>query len=275
MSSACDECRSSKIKCTTYSNSQRCDTCILSHHVCSWTPNVTGPQSTDGSLDIVEVDNIHMSTPTHNRRDSKDGPVPTQPVSQRLYPSSYERFRTLKVKCDSLDDCSSCSKSGSECLRDTKRFLHGQPKQGYMESLLQPVCSSTPLLVAYLITLASSMSKKVSQQGEIQRNGKPSSMPAVRRIRNRQICPPNPRARAITVFSPGSAQVLRFYELESRSCNDKVPNLSVKWVPWVVNLGLLRKRIGNPSRRDQNGYAAGFHRKAHPAFPPFFDGSIL
>ncbi|CAG7849736.1 SubName: Full=Uncharacterized protein {ECO:0000313/EMBL:CCA76636.1}; Flags: Fragment [Serendipita indica DSM 11827] len=81
-----------------------------------------------------------MSTPTHNRRDSKDGPVPTQPVSQRLYPSFLRDFvLSRSVKCDSLDDCSSCSKSGSECLRDTKRFLHGQPKQGYMESLLQPL----------------------------------------------------------------------------------------------------------------------------------------
>lgn len=72
-----------------------------------------------------------------------------------------------------------------------------------------------------------STSNKGSRQGEIQRNGKLTSMLTASRIRKCQIYLPNPRARAITVFSPGSAQVLCFYELESRSRNDKIPNLSV------------------------------------------------
>ncbi|CAG7849744.1 SubName: Full=Uncharacterized protein {ECO:0000313/EMBL:CCA75949.1} [Serendipita indica DSM 11827] len=43
----------------------------------------------------------------------------------------------IQAKCDSPGDCSSCSKSGVEYSRDTKRLLHGQPKPGYVESLLQ------------------------------------------------------------------------------------------------------------------------------------------
>ncbi|CCA77572.1 hypothetical protein PIIN_11549 [Serendipita indica DSM 11827] len=55
MSTACDECRSSKIKCTTHSNSQRRDACILSRHVCS---RITGSPLEDGSLDVVDVNNL-------------------------------------------------------------------------------------------------------------------------------------------------------------------------------------------------------------------------
>lgn len=135
-----------------------------------------------------------MSAPTRNNRDGKGGPDSTQPVSQRRYPSPCDISRPCRAKCDSPGDCSSCSKSGVECSRDTKRLLHGQPKPGYVESLLQLF----------------NVKQRVSA-----------------RIRKCQIYLPNPRARAITVFSPGSAQVLCFYELESRSRNDKIPNLSV------------------------------------------------
>ncbi|CAG7855258.1 SubName: Full=Uncharacterized protein {ECO:0000313/EMBL:CCA75949.1}, partial [Serendipita indica DSM 11827] len=77
-----------------------------------------------------------MSAPTRNNQTARAVPgFHCQPVTNVAILS--ETNLSFGAKCDSPGDCSSCSKSGVECSRDTKRLLHGQPKPGYVESLLQ------------------------------------------------------------------------------------------------------------------------------------------